>query len=57
VCRSDQRYAAAVQEMAFVDNMGVRATPTFFVNGQMISGNVPNEIRKMIDEALIASSE
>lgn len=56
-CRSGQRYAAAVQEMAFVDNMGVRATPTFFINGEQISGNVPSEIRQMIDEALLISAE
>ena len=52
-CREEQRYNAAAQEMAFVDNEGVKATPAFFVNGKMISGNLPNEIRQAIDAALV----
>jgi protein-disulfide isomerase len=51
-CTEDQRYAEAIQEMLFVDNSGVGATPTFFVNGTMISGNDPVGIRRLIDAAL-----
>jgi protein-disulfide isomerase len=51
-CRNDQRYLPASREMVSVDNMGVNATPTFFVNGQKVEGNKPDEIRRMIDEAL-----
>lgn len=55
-CRDEQRYNAAVQEMAFVDNMGVTATPAFFVNGELISGNLPDVIRQKIDAALEANT-
>jgi len=55
-CRDDDRYESAVQEMVSVDNMGVNATPTYFVNGQKISGNRPDEIRQLIDEALASGS-
>jgi len=51
-CIQDQRYLDALQEMVFIDNSGVSATPTFFVNGTMISGNDPEGIRRLIDEAL-----
>ena len=51
-CIQDQRYLEALQEMVFIDNSGVSATPTFFVNGKMISGNDPVGIRRLIDQAL-----
>lgn len=51
-CVQDQRYLDALQEMVFIDNSGVSATPTFFVNGTMISGNDLEGIRRLIDEAL-----
>jgi len=51
-CIQDQRYLDALQEMVFIDNSGVSATPTFFVNGTMISGNTPEGIRWLIDGAL-----
>jgi protein-disulfide isomerase len=53
-CREEQRYAEAMQEMVFVDNNGVNATPTFFINEQMISGNRPDEIRQAIEAELTA---
>ncbi|MGC9469747.1 MAG: DsbA family protein [Anaerolineae bacterium] len=53
-CRDEERYAPALQESAFVENMGVNSTPTFFINGERISGNRPLEIRAMIDAALAA---
>ncbi len=54
VCLEERRYAEALQEAVFVDNMGVNSTPTFFINGEMLAGNLPNEIRAMIDAALAA---
>jgi protein-disulfide isomerase len=51
-CLRDQRYKAAAQEMAFVDNREVRGTPTFFVNGQKVEGNAPDQIRQLIESAL-----
>jgi protein-disulfide isomerase len=53
-CREEQRYIQAMQEMVFVDNRGVNATPTFFVNDQLISGNRPDEIRQAIEAELAA---
>lgn len=53
-CRRSRRYQQTVQEIALVDNMGVTATPTFFVNGQQVLGNRPDEIRRLIDAALLA---
>ncbi|MGC9520588.1 MAG: DsbA family protein [Anaerolineae bacterium] len=54
-CRSEQRYANAMQEIVFMQNRGVSATPTFFVNDQPVAGNRPDEIRRLIDEALAAA--
>jgi len=51
-CVGDDRYLPAIQEMLFEDNRGVDATPTFFVNGRMVSGNVPGEVRAAIEDAL-----
>jgi protein-disulfide isomerase len=51
-CQDDQRYVNAVQEMVFEDNYGVRATPTFFINGEEIAGNVPDQIRDKLDALL-----
>ncbi|MCJ7549447.1 MAG: DsbA family protein, partial [Anaerolineae bacterium] len=51
-CVRDQRYLDALQEMIFVDNSGVSATPTFLVNDTMISGNDPEGIRRLIEAAL-----
>lgn len=53
-CRAEQRYVEAVQEMLFVDNNGVSATPTFFVNGQEVAGNDPARLRALIDAELAA---
>lgn len=52
-CQRENRYLGAMQEMVMVDNMGVTGTPTFFINGEPISGNLPDEIRAMIDAALV----
>jgi protein-disulfide isomerase len=53
-CREEERYSEAMQEMVFVDNRGVNATPTFFINDQMVSGNRPDEIRRLIEAELAA---
>lgn len=53
-CREEQRYAGAIQEMLFVDNSGVAATPTFFVNGQQIPGNNLPGLRQLIEAELAA---
>jgi len=51
-CVNSDRYEPAIQEMVYVDNMGVNATPTFFINGVKVSGNLPDEIRQKIEDAL-----
>jgi protein-disulfide isomerase len=51
-CRSEQRYSQALQEIVFVENQGVNATPTFFINGEQVSGNLPDRIRELIEQAL-----
>jgi protein-disulfide isomerase len=39
--------------MAEGDKLGVNSTPTLFINGQKVSGAVPEEeMRSMIDRAL-----
>ncbi len=52
-CRDSRRYADAVHEMTTVGSRRVTGTPTFFINGESISGNRPDGIRQMIDNALI----
>ena len=56
-CVDSGRYRAALQEMVYVDNMGVNATPTFFINGVKVEGNLPDEIRQKIEDALSSSGE
>ena len=53
-CRRIRRYQDTVPEIALTDNMGVTATPTFFVNWQEVRGNRPDEIRQLIEAALLA---
>jgi protein-disulfide isomerase len=55
-CRDEGRYAEALQEMLFVDNNGVSATPTFFVNDQQVAGNDPAGLRRLIEAELAAPS-
>jgi protein-disulfide isomerase len=51
VQKSDE--AGVRQSMAEGDKLGVDSTPTLFINGQKISGAVPEEeMRSMIDRAL-----
>lgn len=53
-CLAAKKFAAAVQtDMEYGEKVGVKSTPTFFVNGELISGAVPIEqFSEVIDEAL-----
>ncbi len=52
-CKTENRYADAVVDASSAAyQRGVTATPTFFVNGQKVQGNNPDEIRRLIEEAL-----
>ncbi|MCM2321977.1 MAG: thioredoxin domain-containing protein [Oligoflexia bacterium] len=55
-CVTAKKYAAHVQaDMEYGEKIGVRSTPTFFINGQLISGAVPLEqFSEVIDEELAA---
>lgn len=55
-CMTSKKYAQAVQQdMEYGEKLGVRSTPTFFINGQLISGAVPIEqFSEVIDEELAA---
>jgi len=51
-CLDSNRYQAAVQESVYENNMGVSVTPTFFINGEQVTGNRADEIRQKIESAL-----
>lgn len=52
-CVAEERYAEAVEDVsAHAFEMGVDATPAFFVNGEMVMGNNPARISQLILEAL-----
>jgi protein-disulfide isomerase len=53
-CLNSKKYTSFVQkDMEQGEKIGVRSTPTFFVNGQMISGAVPIEtFSETIDDEL-----
>lgn len=55
-CMQAKKYAQAVQaDMEYGEKIGVKSTPTFFVNGQIISGAVPIEsFSELIDDELAA---
>ncbi|MBU6376272.1 MAG: DsbA family protein [Bdellovibrionales bacterium] len=56
-CYSSKKYAKVVQDdMEYGEKVGVRSTPTFFVNGQIVNGAVPIEqFSEIIDEELAAN--
>jgi protein-disulfide isomerase len=56
-CLDSQTFAAAVEaDVSQGRALGVRGTPTFFVNGQMLVGAQPVEaFRRAIDDALTRS--
>jgi len=53
-CVEGKKFAQAVQDdMGYGEKVGVRSTPTFFVNGQIVNGAVPIEqFSEIIDEEL-----
>jgi protein-disulfide isomerase len=53
-CVEEKKYAKAVQDdLEYGEKLGVRSTPTFFINGELIAGAVPFEdFATVIDEAL-----
>jgi len=53
-CVKAKKFAKHVEDdMSYGEKVGVRSTPTFFVNGQMINGAVPIEqFAEIIDEEL-----
>jgi protein-disulfide isomerase len=57
-CVASDRHDAAIREsLADASRLGVSATPTFFINGRMLSGARPFEqFREIIDEELAQGS-
>ena len=55
-CVAAKKFSAKVQEdMQYGEKIGVRSTPTFFINGQLVSGAVPIEtFSEVIDDELSA---
>ncbi len=55
-CVDGKKFAGAVQgDLTYGEKIGVKSTPTFFVNGQLISGALPVEaFSEIIDEELAA---
>lgn len=53
-CMKDGKYAAAIQaDSDFAVNLGVRSTPTFFINGLAIVGSQPLSVfQQVIDKEL-----
>jgi len=53
-CYESGKYKQLVEDdLAYGEKLGVRSTPTFFVNGQLVSGAVPLEqISEIIDSEL-----
>jgi protein-disulfide isomerase len=55
-CFDSKKYAAVVQkDMEYGEKVGVKSTPTFFINGELVSGALPLEaFSESIDEQLAA---
>ena len=53
-CMSSKKFASAVlSDLAYGEKIGVKSTPTFFINGQLLSGALPLEqFSEVIDEEL-----
>ena len=58
-CVNANKYKELVQnDLEYGDKIGVKSTPTFFVNGQIVSGAVPIEsFSEIIDEELTATKK
>jgi protein-disulfide isomerase len=56
-CFGEKKYAKLVEEdIEYGNRLGVRSTPTFFINGRVVSGAQPVEnFREIIDEELSGS--
>ena len=56
-CFDSHKYAESVKkDVAYGEKLGVRSTPTFFINGQFLAGAMPIEqFSEVIDEELAAS--
>lgn len=53
-CFDSKKYAEAVKkDLSYGEKLGVRSTPTFFINGQLMAGALPIEqFSEVIDEEL-----
>ena len=53
-CIADHKYQEAVQtDLDFAVNLGVRSTPTFFINGLAVVGAQPLDVfKQVIDKEL-----
>jgi protein-disulfide isomerase len=53
-CFNAKKFAAAVRgDMEYGEKLGVKSTPTFFINGQLVAGALPIEqFSEIIDEEL-----
>jgi protein-disulfide isomerase len=53
-CMNDHKYKAAIEaDSDFAVNLGVRSTPTFFINGLAIVGAQPLDVfKQVIDKEL-----
>ncbi|NDF14847.1 DsbA family protein [bacterium] len=53
-CFEGKKFSEAVKaDLAYGEKLGVRSTPTFFVNGQLLSGALPiDQFSEVIDEEL-----
>ena len=53
-CLESKKFAQAVQaDMDYADKVGVKSTPTFFINGEIVAGALPIEqFSEIIDEAI-----
>jgi protein-disulfide isomerase len=58
-CFTAKKYKDFVQkDMSYGEKIGVRSTPTFFVNGQLVAGAVPMEqFSELIDDELEAAKK
>lgn len=58
VCLDSGRTAARIKEDATdATKAGVRGTPTLFINGRMLLGNQPVELRAIIDDELARAAK
>jgi protein-disulfide isomerase len=57
-CMSSKKFAKAVQDdMAYGEKLGLKSTPTFFINGRLVSGALPlDKFSEIVDEELSSSN-